>query len=105
MSRHRYFTPCMTNPGCLPGAHLFVGVNLSDMVVGLILLALSLLALCTCLILTVKLLSSLLKGQLASVIKRIINTGKELCAHRFPRFLQDLATDGACVHVGKYYSL
>lgn len=74
----------MTSLDFLSGAHLFVGVNLSDMVVGLILLALSLLVLCTCLILTVKLLSSLLKGQLASVIKRIINTGKKLRAHCFP---------------------
>lgn len=71
----------MTNLDFLSGAHLFVGVNLSDMVVGLILLALSLLVLCTCLILTVKLLGSLLKGQLASVIKRIINTGKRLRSH------------------------
>lgn len=62
----------------LLGVHLFVDVNLSDMVVGLILLALSLLVLCTCLVLTVKLLSSLLRGQLASVIKRVINTGEKL---------------------------
>lgn len=74
----------MTSLDFLSGDHLFVGVNLSDMVVGLILLALSLLVLCTCLILTVKLLSSLLKGQLASVIKRIINTGKKLRAHCSP---------------------
>lgn len=61
---------------CFQGTHLFVDVNLSDMAVGLILLALSLLVLCTCLILIVKLLSSLLKGRVATVIKRIINTGK-----------------------------
>ncbi|XP_070836820.1 solute carrier family 34 member 2a [Chaetodon trifascialis] len=54
--------------------HLFVDVNLSDLAVGLILLALSLLVLCSCLILIVKLLNSMLKGQVASVIKRILNT-------------------------------
>ncbi|XP_010886441.2 sodium-dependent phosphate transport protein 2B [Esox lucius] len=54
--------------------HLFVDVNLSDLSVGLILLALSLLALCTCLILIVKLLNSMLKGQVAVVIKKVINT-------------------------------
>lgn len=54
--------------------HLFVEVNLSDLGVGLILLALSLLVLCSCLILIVKLLNSMLKGQVASVIKKILNT-------------------------------
>ncbi|XP_056136101.1 solute carrier family 34 member 2a [Lampris incognitus] len=54
--------------------HLFVDVNLSDLAVGLILLALSLLVLCSCLILIVKLLNSMLKGQVAMVIKAILNT-------------------------------
>ncbi|XP_018520589.1 solute carrier family 34 member 2a isoform X1 [Lates calcarifer] len=54
--------------------HLFVDVNLPDLAVGLILLALSLLVLCSCLVLIVKLLNSMLKGQVATVIKRIINT-------------------------------
>uniref|UniRef100_A0AAX7W5Y0 Solute carrier family 34 member 2a n=1 Tax=Astatotilapia calliptera TaxID=8154 RepID=A0AAX7W5Y0_ASTCA len=54
--------------------HLFVDVNLSDMAVGLILLALSLLVLCSCLILIVKLLNSMLKGQVAVVIKKVLNT-------------------------------
>ncbi|XP_054460374.1 sodium-dependent phosphate transport protein 2B-like [Anoplopoma fimbria] len=54
--------------------HLFVNVNLSDLAVGLILLALSLLVLCSCLILIVKLLNSMLKGQVAAVIKKILNT-------------------------------
>ncbi|XP_033824435.1 sodium-dependent phosphate transport protein 2B-like [Periophthalmus magnuspinnatus] len=54
--------------------HLFVDVPLSDLAVGLILLALSLLVLCSCLILIVKLLNSMLKGQVASVIKKILNT-------------------------------
>ncbi|XP_034543203.1 sodium-dependent phosphate transport protein 2B-like [Notolabrus celidotus] len=54
--------------------HLFVNVNLPDLAVGLILLALSLLVLCSCLILIVKLLNSMLKGQVAGVIKKILNT-------------------------------
>ncbi|KAM7012134.1 sodium-dependent phosphate transport protein 2B-like [Tautogolabrus adspersus] len=54
--------------------HLFVNVNLPDLAVGLILLALSLLVLCSCLILIVKLLNSMLKGQVAVVIKKVLNT-------------------------------
>ncbi|CAN9510466.1 unnamed protein product [Ophioblennius macclurei] len=54
--------------------HIFVDVQLSDLAVGLILLALSLLVLCSCLILIVKLLNSMLKGQVALVIKKILNT-------------------------------
>ncbi|XP_055045225.2 solute carrier family 34 member 2b isoform X1 [Misgurnus anguillicaudatus] len=54
--------------------HIFVNANLPDLAVGLILLALSLLALCTCLILIVKLLNSMLKGQVAVVIKKVLNT-------------------------------
>ncbi|KAM8879013.1 solute carrier family 34 member 2a isoform 2-T3 [Spinachia spinachia] len=55
--------------------HLFANVNLSDLAVGLILLALSMLVLCSCLVLIVKLLNSMLKGQVAAVIKKILNTG------------------------------
>ncbi|XP_030003615.1 solute carrier family 34 member 2a [Sphaeramia orbicularis] len=54
--------------------HLFVDVALPDLAVGLILLALSLLVLCSCLVLIVKLLNSMLKGQVAAVIKKILNT-------------------------------
>ncbi|XP_035509562.1 solute carrier family 34 member 2b [Morone saxatilis] len=54
--------------------HIFVNANLPDLAVGLILLALSLLVLCTCLILIVKLLNSMLKGQVAVVIKKVLNT-------------------------------
>lgn len=59
------------------GVHLFVNVNLSDLAVGLILLALAMLVLCSCLVLIVKLLNSMLKGQVAVVIKKVLNTGKE----------------------------
>ncbi|XP_039975154.1 sodium-dependent phosphate transport protein 2B isoform X2 [Xiphias gladius] len=54
--------------------HLFVSTPLSDLTVGLILLAASLAVLCTCLLLLVKLLNSLLKGQVAKVIHKVINT-------------------------------
>ncbi|XP_071314378.1 sodium-dependent phosphate transport protein 2A [Trachinotus anak] len=54
--------------------HLFVSTQLSDLTVGLILLAASLAVLCTCLLLLVKLLNSLLKGQVAKVIHKVINT-------------------------------
>lgn len=58
------------------GTHIFAHTTLPDLAVGLILLASSLLILCTCLILIVKLLNSMLKGQVAVVIKKVLNTGK-----------------------------
>uniref|UniRef100_A0A8P4KS37 Sodium-dependent phosphate transport protein 2A n=1 Tax=Dicentrarchus labrax TaxID=13489 RepID=A0A8P4KS37_DICLA len=54
--------------------HLFVDCSLSDLAIGLILLACSLVVMCSCLILLVKLLNSLLKGQLASAINKVVNT-------------------------------
>uniref|UniRef100_A0A3Q3JUJ6 Sodium-dependent phosphate transport protein 2A n=1 Tax=Monopterus albus TaxID=43700 RepID=A0A3Q3JUJ6_MONAL len=54
--------------------HLFVSTSLSDLTVGLILLAASMAVLCTCLLLLVKLLNSLLKGQVAKAIHKVINT-------------------------------
>ncbi|XP_076021022.1 sodium-dependent phosphate transport protein 2A-like isoform X5 [Genypterus blacodes] len=54
--------------------HLFVSTQLSDLTVGLILLVASLAVLCTCLLLLVKLLNSLLKGRVAKVIQETINT-------------------------------
>ncbi|XP_063791608.1 sodium-dependent phosphate transport protein 2C [Pseudophryne corroboree] len=53
--------------------HIFAYANLSDIALGLILLTASLLVLCTCLILIVKLLNSVLKGHMAHIIKKIIN--------------------------------
>ena len=67
-----------------PGQHIFVNFNLSDAVVGTILLITSLLILCTCLILIVKLLGSVLRGQVAAVIKKTINTGKLAASHSGP---------------------
>ncbi|KAK2872898.1 hypothetical protein Q8A67_022795 [Cirrhinus molitorella] len=54
--------------------HTYITTGLSDLAVGLILLASSLLVLCTCLLLLVKLLNSLLQGQVAKAIQKIINT-------------------------------
>ncbi|XP_068933672.1 sodium-dependent phosphate transport protein 2A [Petaurus breviceps papuanus] len=56
------------------GQHLFVDTLLPDLAVGLILLAGSLTVLCTCLILLVKLLNSVLQGQVAKVVQKVINT-------------------------------
>lgn len=67
-------------------------MNLPDLAVGLILLALSLLVLCTCLILIVKLLNSMLRGQVAVAIKKVLNTGEAAQTLAFNRILkaQDL---------------
>ncbi|XP_030621352.1 sodium-dependent phosphate transport protein 2A [Chanos chanos] len=54
--------------------HLFVDSHMSDLAVGLILLAASLVVLCSCLILLVKILNSLLKGQVAKAIEVAVNT-------------------------------
>ncbi|XP_049742355.1 sodium-dependent phosphate transport protein 2B-like [Elephas maximus indicus] len=54
--------------------HIFVNFNLPDIAIGAILLIISLLLLCTCLVMIVKLLNSVLKGQVAIVIKKTLNT-------------------------------
>ncbi|XP_006866379.1 PREDICTED: sodium-dependent phosphate transport protein 2B [Chrysochloris asiatica] len=54
--------------------HIFVNFNLPDLAVGIILLIISLLVLCGCLVMIVKLLNSVLKGQVAIVIKKTLNT-------------------------------
>ncbi|XP_061105326.1 sodium-dependent phosphate transport protein 2A-like [Conger conger] len=55
-------------------SHLFVDSPMSNLAVGLLLLAASLLMLCSCLVLLVKLLNSLLQGQVAMVIQKVVNT-------------------------------
>uniref|UniRef100_A0A665VZ64 Sodium-dependent phosphate transport protein 2B n=1 Tax=Echeneis naucrates TaxID=173247 RepID=A0A665VZ64_ECHNA len=65
---------CKKKTNTVRSKHIFVNANLPDLAVGLILLALSLFVLCTCLILIVKLLNSMLKGQVALVIKKVLNT-------------------------------
>ncbi|XP_054543979.1 sodium-dependent phosphate transport protein 2B-like [Talpa occidentalis] len=54
--------------------HIFVNFNLPDYAVGIILLIASLLVLCGCLIMFVNILGSMLRGQVAAVIKKTINT-------------------------------
>ena len=57
------------------GQHVFVNSSLPDLVVGIILLLVSLLVLCGCLIMIVKILGSVLKGQVTVIIKKRLNTG------------------------------
>ena len=67
--------PRLTGPAPPPGHHLFVGTELTDLAVGFILLAASLLLLCTCLVLIVKLLNSVLRGRVAQAVRKVINAG------------------------------
>ncbi|XP_075865286.1 sodium-dependent phosphate transport protein 2C isoform X1 [Microcebus murinus] len=53
--------------------HLFAGTALTDAAVGCILLAGSLLVLCTCLVLIVKLLNSVLRGRVAQAVRTVVN--------------------------------
>uniref|UniRef100_A0A2K6PR22 Solute carrier family 34 member 3 n=1 Tax=Rhinopithecus roxellana TaxID=61622 RepID=A0A2K6PR22_RHIRO len=53
--------------------HLFAGTELTDLAVGCILLAGSLLVLCGCLVLIVKLLNSVLRGRVARAVRTVIN--------------------------------
>ncbi|XP_017748514.1 PREDICTED: sodium-dependent phosphate transport protein 2C isoform X2 [Rhinopithecus bieti] len=57
----------------LPCRHLFAGTELTDLAVGCILLAGSLLVLCGCLVLIVKLLNSVLRGRVARAVRTVIN--------------------------------
>uniref|UniRef100_A0A8B9Z8K4 Sodium-dependent phosphate transport protein 2A n=1 Tax=Anas platyrhynchos TaxID=8839 RepID=A0A8B9Z8K4_ANAPL len=78
--RNRSLIRVWCDPASVSGAgvrtceHLFTDTPLPDLAVGLVLLAGSLVVLCTCLILLVKLLNSLLKGQVAKAIQKVINT-------------------------------
>ncbi|XP_077005037.1 sodium-dependent phosphate transport protein 2C [Tamandua tetradactyla] len=56
-----------------PCHHLFARTELTDLAVGFILLAASLLALCTCLVLVVKLLASVLRGRIALAVRTVVN--------------------------------
>ncbi|XP_064346872.1 sodium-dependent phosphate transport protein 2C isoform X1 [Camelus dromedarius] len=72
------FSPCAERNSSaaderLPCHHLFVGAALTDLAVGFILLAASLLVLCTCLVLIVKLLNSVLRGRVAQAVRTVVN--------------------------------
>uniref|UniRef100_A0A4W6E8U7 Sodium-dependent phosphate transport protein 2A n=1 Tax=Lates calcarifer TaxID=8187 RepID=A0A4W6E8U7_LATCA len=84
----------ITSLSLCSGRHLFVDCILSDLAIGLILLACSLLVLCSCLILLVKLLNSLLKGQVASAINKVINTDFNLNFRRTHCYLALLVGAG-----------
>ncbi|XP_055892264.1 sodium-dependent phosphate transport protein 2B-like [Biomphalaria glabrata] len=55
------------------GDHLFNNWTGSDSIAGVILLVVSLIILCVCLVLVVKILSSLLRGAIAKVLQRVVN--------------------------------
>lgn len=59
----------------LSGQHIFVNFDLPDLAIGIILVILSLMALCGCLIMIVKILGSIMQGQVAIVIKKTLHTG------------------------------
>lgn len=73
--RQEELSAAVTHELTRAGGHLFVDAGVPDVAVGVILLALSLLVLCSCLLLLVRLLSSMLKGRVAAVVKQILNTG------------------------------
>ncbi|XP_049646191.1 sodium-dependent phosphate transport protein 2B-like [Suncus etruscus] len=54
--------------------HIFVNFNLPDLAIGIILVILSLMALCGCLIMIIKILGSIMQGQVAIVIKKTLHT-------------------------------
>lgn len=53
--------------------HLFASANLSDAIIGVILLVCSLFMLCVCLICIVKILHTVMKGSTAKMIKKMVN--------------------------------
>ena len=60
----------------VPGKHcefLFAKVSWPDSGIGMLLLILSIVSLCTCLVLLVKLLQSMLKGTISTVIHKTVN--------------------------------
>ncbi|KAL3213840.1 hypothetical protein MRX96_035082 [Rhipicephalus microplus] len=70
----------MTSDGCATQCKFaLVSLDWQDSFVGLLLLGISLLTLCVCLILMVKLLHSMLRGRIAVVIKTTVNA-----EYRFP---------------------
>lgn len=64
----RWFYFCL-----LTGSHLFMNTNLSDAAAGSIMLVVSLVLLCLCLFSIVKILNSLLRGNIRKVIKKFVN--------------------------------
>ena len=75
-SNSTYFTYVLVNETKETPAKckfLFAGTTLSDTEVGIIILVVSIILLCICLVSIVKILHSLLRGQIAKIIKKTVN--------------------------------
>ena len=62
-----------------PCSFMFHDTGMSDTFVGVILLAISLCILCTCLVIMVKILNSVFKGKIAKIIKNTLNSDLPGC--------------------------
>ena len=74
-------------PSFWAGKALFSLVTWKDEVVGALLLIIALIILCTCLILIVKLLHSILKGKIAIMTRRIVNADFPGCFRHFTGYV------------------
>lgn len=83
-------------PGC---EFLFYNTGLSDTSVGIILLVIALIILCLCLIFIVKLLHSLLKGQIAKAIKKTMNADFPKPFHHLTGYFAILVGGGMTILV------
>ena len=75
-SNSTYFTYVLVNETKETPAKckfLFAGTTLSDTEVGIIILVVSIILLCICLVSIVKILHSMLRGQMAKIIKKTVN--------------------------------
>ncbi|WAR27857.1 NPT2B-like protein [Mya arenaria] len=82
------------------GTHPLRGDSqMSDTAVGIILLFISLVLLCVCLVVIVKLLSSLFRGQIAHILRKFINAEFPGCAKYFTGYLAILIGAGMTVLV------
>ena len=83
----------------LAGRFLFHDTGMSDTVVGLIMLALSLTLLCTCLIFMVKILHSMLRGRIAHVIRSTLNADFPGCLKHLTGYVAMLVGAGMTILV------
>ena len=73
--------------------------RMTDTAVGIILLFIALFLLCVCLVLIVKLLSSLFRGQIAHILRKFINADFPGCAKHFTGYIAILLGAGLTVLV------
>lgn len=78
---------------------LLSDTGMDDTTIGVILLIISLFILCACLVLIVKILHSLLKGQIAVVIKRTVNSDFPKPFHHFTGYFAILIGAGMTILV------